>query len=213
MEKIGFPLAVKIISEGETAFRKNRLSPSNSPFPKTSDFLGIVRYPRGKPLLEKIGCPPRAPPSRKSLLLFSYSIRLFRFILTIKLLIRIKIHTIHPIQRTQKEKADIKNKNNEVLGKGERERENRFYKIGFPLAEKEGEQILQNRFPSRRKKSKPSKKARERIFLSRARICELLSAHYIRERSGGVSAGNDSEEHSVDESTEPHITCFSRHTS
>ena len=28
------------------------------------------------------------------------------------------------------------NKNNEVLGKGERERENRFYKIGFPLAKK-----------------------------------------------------------------------------
>ena len=28
----------------------------------------------------------------------------------------------------------IKNINNEVLGKGERERENRFYKIGFPLA-------------------------------------------------------------------------------
>ena len=26
--------------------------------------------------------------------------------------------------------------NNEVLGKGERERDNRFYKIGFPLAEK-----------------------------------------------------------------------------
>ena len=38
--------------------------------------------------------------------------------------------------KNTKNKADIKNKNNEVLGKGERERENRFYKIGFPLANK-----------------------------------------------------------------------------
>ena len=47
-----------------------------------------------------------------------------------------KIHITHPIQRTRKEKADIQIYNYEVLGKGERERENRFYKIGFPLAEK-----------------------------------------------------------------------------
>ena len=38
--------------------------------------------------------------------------------------------------KNTKNKADIKNINNEVLGKGERERENRFYKIGFPLAVK-----------------------------------------------------------------------------
>ena len=95
------------LSEGETAFGKNRLSPSNSSFPKTSDFFGGFGYPREKPLLEKIGCPPRTPPSRKSLLLFSYFIRLFKFILTIKLLIRINIHITHPIQRTRKEKADI----------------------------------------------------------------------------------------------------------
>ena len=42
--KIGFPLAVKIISEGETAFRKNRLSPSDSPFPKIFAFIGLF-YP------------------------------------------------------------------------------------------------------------------------------------------------------------------------
>ena len=40
--KIGFPLAVKYISEGETAFRKNRLSPSGSPFPKIFAFYYIV---------------------------------------------------------------------------------------------------------------------------------------------------------------------------
>ncbi len=118
--------------------------------------------------------------------------------LIIKLLIRIKIHIKNPIERTRKGKADIKNINNEVLGKGERERENRFY---------------ENRFPSRKWKVNTQKKREREKVLSRARICELLSAHYIRERSGGVSAGNDSEEHSVDESTEPHITCFSRHTS
>ena len=55
--------------------------------------------------------------------------------LIIKLLIRIKIHIKNPIQRTRKEKADIQKYYYEVLGKGERERDNRFYKIGFPLAE------------------------------------------------------------------------------
>ena len=75
--------------------------------PLHTHFFGRIGYPRGKPLLEKIGCPPRAPPSRKSLLLFSYFIRLFKFILTIKLLIRINIHIKNLIQRTRKEKADI----------------------------------------------------------------------------------------------------------
>ena len=87
--------------------------------------------------MEKIGCPPRAPPSRKSLLLFSYSVRLFKFILTIKLLIRTKINNKKPYSKNAKRKSGyIKKINNEVLGKGERERENRFYKIGFPLAVK-----------------------------------------------------------------------------
>ena len=86
--KIGFPLAVKIISEGETAFRKNRLFPSDSPFPKIFAFIFLF-------------CP------------------------------LIQVYTDNKVVD-----ADIKNKNNEVLGKGERERENRFYKIGFPLAVK-----------------------------------------------------------------------------
>ena len=63
-------------------------------------------------------------------------------------MIRINPYNL-PYSKNTKNKADIKNKNNEVLGKGERERENRFYKIGFPLA--------------KIKKSKHSKKsARER---------------------------------------------------
>ena len=42
-----------------------------------------------------------------------------------------------PYSKNAKRKSGyIKNKNDEVLGKGERERDNRFYKIGFPLAEK-----------------------------------------------------------------------------
>ena len=106
------------------------MSPSGSPFPKTSDFLGDLVYPREKPLLEKIGCPPRTPPSRKSLLY------IFLFYPLIQVYIDNKVVD-----------ADIKNKNNEVLGKGERERENRFY---------------ENRFPSRRKKVNPKKSARGR---------------------------------------------------
>ena len=87
--------------------------------------------------MEKIGCPPRTPPSRKSLLLSVYFIRLFRFILIIKLLIRIKYPYNSPYSKNAKRKSGyIKNINNGVLGKGERERENRFYKIGFPLAKK-----------------------------------------------------------------------------
>ena len=116
--------------------------------------------------MEKIGYPPRTPLSRKPQIfwgdlvirgrnrfwkksviplglplpenlcfIFSYFIRLFKFILTIKLLIRINPYNL-PYSKNTKNKADIKNKNNEVLGKGERERENRFYKIGFPLAKK-----------------------------------------------------------------------------
>ena len=34
-------------------------------FPLHTHFLERLGYPRGKPLLEKIGCPPRTPPSRK----------------------------------------------------------------------------------------------------------------------------------------------------
>ena len=125
------------LSEGETAFGKNRLSPSGSPFPKTSDFFGIVRYPRGKPLLEKIGCPPRTPLSRKSLLFIILFYPLIQVNASIKLLIRIKYSYNLPYSKNVKRKSGyIKNINNEVLGKGERERENRFYKIGFPLAEK-----------------------------------------------------------------------------
>ena len=46
-----------------------------------------------------------------------------------------KIHNQSPYSKNVKRKSGyIKNINNEVLGKGERERENRFYKIGFPLA-------------------------------------------------------------------------------
>ena len=81
--------------------------PHRTPSSRKPQIFWGFGYPRGKPLLEKIGCPPRAPLSRKSLLLFSYSVRLFRFMLIIRLLIRIKIHIIHPIQRTRKEKADI----------------------------------------------------------------------------------------------------------
>ena len=93
--------------------------------------------------MEKIGCPPRAPPSRKPQLLFSYSVSLFRFILTIKLLIRIKINNKKPYSKNAKRKSGyIKNKNGGVLGKGERERENRFYKIGFPLAKIKKKQTL-----------------------------------------------------------------------
>ncbi len=80
--------------------------PRAPPSRKPQIFWGFG-YPREKPLLEKIGCPPRTPLSRKSLLLFSYSVRLFKFILTIRLLIRIKSHIKNPIQRTRKEKADI----------------------------------------------------------------------------------------------------------
>ena len=67
-------------------------------------------------------------------------------------MIRIKYPYNSPYSKNAKRKSGyIKNINNEVLGKGERERENRFYKIGFPLAEKkvnpqkrarEGEQVL-----------------------------------------------------------------------
>ena len=46
-----------------------------------------------------------------------------------------KIPYKRPYSKNAKRKSGyIKNINNEVLGKGERERENRFYKIGFPLA-------------------------------------------------------------------------------
>ena len=57
--------------------------------------------------------------------------------LIIKLLIRIKYPYTLPYSKNTKRKSGyIKNINNEVLGKGERERDNRFYKIGFPLAVK-----------------------------------------------------------------------------
>ena len=56
--------------------------------------------------------------------------------LIIKLLIRIKYPYKSPYSKNAKRKSGYKNINNEVLGKGERERENRFYKIGFPLAVK-----------------------------------------------------------------------------
>ena len=48
-----------------------------------------------------------------------------------------KIPYKRPYSKNVKRKSGyIKNINNEVLGKGERERENRFYKIGFPLKNK-----------------------------------------------------------------------------
>ena len=145
--------------------------PPRTPPSRKPQIFGGFGYPRGKPLLEKIGCPPRASPSRKSLLLSVYFIRLFKFILTIKLLIRINIHINHHIQRTRKGKADIKNKNNEVLGKGERERENRFYKIGFPLAVKiisEGETAF------RKNRLSPSGSPFPKIFAFIFLFCPLI---------------------------------------
>ena len=56
--------------------------------------------------------------------------------LIIKLLIRINTYNLPYSKNAKRKSGYIKNKNNEVLGKGERERENRFYKIGFPLAVK-----------------------------------------------------------------------------
>ena len=102
--------------------------------------------------MEKIGCPPRtplsrkpqifggfgrAPPSRKSLLFIILFYPFFQVYTDDKLLIRIKYPYNLPYSKNAKRKSGyIKNINNEVLGKGERERNNRFYKIGFPLAVK-----------------------------------------------------------------------------
>ena len=99
--------------------------------------MGIVRYPREKPLLEKIGCPPRTPPSRKSLLFIILFYPLIQVYADNKVIDKDKNPYNSPYSKNTKRKSGyIKNINNEVLGKGERERENRFYKIGFPLAEK-----------------------------------------------------------------------------
>ena len=68
-----------------------------------------------------------------------------------------KIPYKRPYSKNAKRKSGyIKNINNEVLGKGERERENRFYKIGFPLALKikKENRFYENRFPSRSKNKK-----------------------------------------------------------
>ena len=86
--------------------------------------------------MEKIGCPPRTPPSRKSLLFIILFYPLIQVYADNKVIDKDKNPYKKPYSNNAKNKADIKNKNNEVLGKGERERENRFYKIGFPLAEK-----------------------------------------------------------------------------
>ena len=94
--------------------------------------------------------------------------------LIIKLLIRIKIHIKNPIERTRKGKADIKNINNEVLGKGERERENRFYKIGFPLAVKiitEGETAF------RKNRLSPSDSPFPKIFAFIFLFCPIIQVY------------------------------------
>ena len=49
------------LSEGETALSMQR----EPMLPLHTHFLERLGYPRGKPLLEKIGYPPRTPPSRK----------------------------------------------------------------------------------------------------------------------------------------------------
>ena len=86
------------LSEGETAFGKNRLSPSDSPFPKIFAFIFLF-------------CP------------------LIQVYADNKVIDKDK----NPYSKNAKRKSGyIKNINNEVLGKGERERDNRFYKIGFP---------------------------------------------------------------------------------
>ena len=112
--------------------------------------------------MEKIGCPPRTPPSRKSLLYIFLFYPLIQVYTDNKVIDKDKYPYNLLYSKNTKNKADIKNKNNGVLGKGERERENRFYKIGFPLAktkkvnaqkEREGEnRFYKKRFPSRRKK-------------------------------------------------------------
>ena len=86
--------------------------------------------------MEKIGCPPRTPPSRKSLLYIFLFYPLIQVNTSIKLLIRINTYNSPYSKNAKRKSGYIKNKNGGVLGKGERERDNRFYKIGFPLAVK-----------------------------------------------------------------------------
>ena len=92
------------------------MSPSGSPFPKTSAFI-LLFYP------------------------------LIQVYTDNKVIDKDKYPYNLLYSKNTKNKADIKNKNNEVLGKGERERENRFY---------------EHRFPSRKKNKTPKKSARGR---------------------------------------------------